>query len=443
MTSEPESDGGLVVGGVVCRSMNGSRVSRKRPLIAVVRRRTPTGRDVWVLPQGAVLDADRTMHDAAVRVVSAEIGCEVSSSRFAGVLDGPLEGQGRVALFWIMEPIDPQALDTDAVDDARVRWVTIDDAAELLAHAGERDVVRFAPDIRTSVDVSRSRRPLFGIRKNNPQLRRLLEEIGDLASELHEAPHAEIDEAADRAAVRQAAGHIRRARQAASVGDVDTGWGQAFRAREALVPRLSEDQVVHTALALRAEVVTSGKIKQWRQDAVASLVTSIIDTEGRSSSVGPPKANRDALREALRIRNESYSNEYRKLTILRRHQKGLLWIGVVALFLVLVSLIGMRFLPQPVDDRWLAFPALAMGVVGAVVSAAQRSTRVPQMRIPQAYNSYVSSLSRVAIGGIAGVLVLLATTAIDGPLNDASVLIGAFGAGFAERLVTEKPASGE
>ncbi|MET0842456.1 MAG: NUDIX domain-containing protein [Mycetocola sp.] len=439
MTSEPTADGRLLVGGLVFARGNRSRLRRK-PLLAVVRHRSTTGRTEWTLPQGEVLRSDRTLRDAALRVVSTEIAGAVSSSRFADIVDDQLGGGARAALFWVMEPAESQRRPTDSENDANVRWVPVDEAARLLTRAGERELLRFAPGRAPSDDAGRTRPPLFGTRRNDPQRRRLVEEIDDLASQLRQAPPPEISEAADRAAVSLAADHIRRARQALSVGDVDTGWGQAFRAREALVARMSDDEVVYTALSLRSEVVASDKIKQWRQDAVTVLVKPILDSERRPWLRTPPRGNRDALREALLIRNESFSNEYRKLTILRRHQKHLLWTGVVALALVLASLI--RYLPEPMPDQWLAFAALATGVVGAVVSAAQRSTRVPQMRIPQAYNSYVSSLSRVAIGGVAGLLVFLAASAVEEQqLNDASILIAAFGAGFAERLVTEKPSS--
>ncbi|SFN90355.1 NUDIX domain-containing protein [Mycetocola miduiensis] len=441
MTSEPKADERLIVGGLVFASGNRSRLRRK-PLLAVVRHRSTTGRTEWTLPQGEVLRSDRTLRDAALRVVSTEIASPVSSSRFADIVDDQLGGDARVGLFWVMEPAESQRHQTDSENDAKVRWVPVDEAPSLLTRAGERELLRFAPGRAPSDDAGRTRPPLFGTRRNDPQLRRLAEEIDDLASQLREAPPSEISEAADRAAVSLAADHIRRARRALFVGDVDTGWGQAFRAREALVARMSDDEVVYTALSLRSEVVASDKIKQWRQDAVTALVKPILDRERRPWLRTPPRGNRDALREALLIRNESFSNEYRKLTILRRHQKHLLWTGVVALALVLASLIGIGFLREPIADRWLAFAALATGVVGAVVSAAQRSTRVPQMRIPQAYNSYVSSLSRVAIGGVAGLLVFLAASAVEGQqINAASILIAAFGAGFAERLVTERPSS--
>ena len=82
---------------------------------------------------------------------------------------------------------------------------------------------------------------------------------------------------------------------------------------------------------------------------------------------------------------------------------------------------------------WVIVAAVSMGVVGAVVSAAERSTKLPGGRIPTQLTSVVGSLSRIPIGAVAGLTVWLAAEATHGETaaNPYSVLVTAFAAGSA------------
>jgi hypothetical protein len=95
------------------------------------------------------------------------------------------------------------------------------------------------------------------------------------------------------------------------------------------------------------------------------------------------------------------------------------------------------------DAWWAATGAALAGALGGITSALQRTARRSVERVPERLGSLVSSLSRPAIGAIAGVTVFLAVRA--GVTQTASeqqvayLLLLAFGAGFTERLVVRDP----
>jgi hypothetical protein len=82
-----------------------------------------------------------------------------------------------------------------------------------------------------------------------------------------------------------------------------------------------------------------------------------------------------------------------------------------------------------------------LGVLGAIVSAGQRSTRMRPQTIADQLGTWVATLSRIPIGAVAGLTVWIFSLAAIGDdvqhLGIANVLIAAFGAGFTERLAVQ------
>lgn len=254
---------------------------------------------------------------------------------------------------------------------------------------------------------------------SNPQLARLATEVLDLGARLDSAgPAPELDAART---------YQRLACEAYARRAVDEGWHFAYRAAEALVETMDVAVMTAEARDLAAEVRSPGKFKKWRAAAICGHLAIVLDA-GQ-----PDERRRTALQAALRVRHSEYENVYRRLAILRRHQAILLIVGLPPLAFVILALVVQPAWP------WEVVAAASIGVVGAVVSAAQRSTRLAGDRIPTQLNSAVASLSRIPVGAVAGLTVWLAATATDGPSrNPYYVLISAFAAGFAERLVTPK-----
>lgn len=282
----------------------------------------------------------------------------------------------------------------------------------------------------------------------NPQRGRLAAELEDLSTVVAEL--AAPGDPATTEAVRQASAWRARAADALGRRDVDAGWHFAFRAREALIPTWDAVRLQTEAQGLRTEVATSDKFSTWRKAAILEQVDEVLRLLTARLEHGEPERQaldaRAHLLAASRVRNEQHENEYRRLSILRRHQVFLLLLGSPFLILVLSLLVAGPMAPGPAAGRssgWLVLTATAIGVVGAVVSAVQRSTRLRADRIPQQLGSGLASFSRVPLGAVAGLTAFLAVDATGNGVSASYVLLVAFGAGFSERLVTATKSPGE
>ena len=415
----------LAAGGILTRpSEEGYQIA------LVTRNRYMPGE--LALPKGKIQASDTTPEATALREVREETGCHPVLGDFAGAINYQSTAGMKVVLFWLMdcervEPI-PDHEEVHAVQwlepAAAIRQLTHPEQKELLARVVARRHLA-APDARPSRFFQR-------MAQGDPQLVRLREAIGDVEAEL-----ATASRPPDSAHVTEAWDHVSRAWKSYRAGDTDTGWGQVYRARELQLLDLDSDGVRRTAVELDAEVRRSGKFNEWRREAMVSLLAPVLD-QAAGEHQGARSA-RQALLAATRLRNDAFSNEYRGITILRRHQTRLLIIGAVALAVAVGAIMigGASILTTSSGEEWVMGAAVAMGVVGAATSAAQRTAAIDQTRIPQRLSSNVASYSRVPIGSVAGLLVWLGSFTGVAPAEHpaAYVLLGAFGAGFTERLV--------
>ncbi len=116
----------------------------------VVRRRTDAGDEIavvhrpryddWSLPKGK-LEPGESAEAGALREVEEEtglrcrLGVELSSTRYRD-----RHGRPKQVRYWTMEPVqDTGFVPNDEVDE--LRWVTPDDAAELLSYEHDRRLV--------------------------------------------------------------------------------------------------------------------------------------------------------------------------------------------------------------------------------------------------------------------------------------------------------------
>lgn len=118
-------------GGVVCRPGPGGLVE-----IALIHRPV---QDDWTLPKGK-LDGGETAEQAALREVTEETGllCEVVRPMgCTAYVDR--RGRDKVVFYWVMRPLGGRFLPTEEVD--QVRWLTVDEALELLSYRGDRALI--------------------------------------------------------------------------------------------------------------------------------------------------------------------------------------------------------------------------------------------------------------------------------------------------------------
>ena len=100
--------------------------------------------DDWSFPKGK-LEPDETHQEAALREVAEESGLrcrmheELPEARYAD-----RKGRPKRVRYWRMEPIDGEFAPNDEVDE--VRWLTVDEASELLSYPHDRLVLAALPE---------------------------------------------------------------------------------------------------------------------------------------------------------------------------------------------------------------------------------------------------------------------------------------------------------
>ena len=100
--------------------------------------------DDWSFPKGK-LDPGETHRQAALREVEEETGLrcrtgeELLEARYAD-----RKGRPKRVRYWTMEPIEGDFTPNDEVDE--VRWLPVEEAAELLTYAHDRSVLGALPE---------------------------------------------------------------------------------------------------------------------------------------------------------------------------------------------------------------------------------------------------------------------------------------------------------
>lgn len=93
--------------------------------------------DDWSLPKGHV-ESGESWEDAALREVWEETGLRCELGAYVGASNYEVRGESKEVRYWLMSS-DDEAGASNEVD--AVRWVSIDDARNVLSYAGERDLV--------------------------------------------------------------------------------------------------------------------------------------------------------------------------------------------------------------------------------------------------------------------------------------------------------------
>jgi 8-oxo-dGTP diphosphatase len=121
-------------GGVVVR-----RDEEGRTRVAVIHR--PKYRD-WSLPKGK-LEQGEGWQEAALREVHEEIGyeCELGPE-LPHVTYLDRKSRRKLVRYWLMEPVRGEFASHDEVDE--LRWLTRDEAVELLTYPHDEELVRAA-----------------------------------------------------------------------------------------------------------------------------------------------------------------------------------------------------------------------------------------------------------------------------------------------------------
>lgn len=95
--------------------------------------------DDWTLPKGK-LEPGETWHEAALREVFEETGCQAEIENFAGCVCYVTNKAPKLVLFWNMKLIAPVQFQANKEVD-QLQWLSADAALEKLTHPNERELV--------------------------------------------------------------------------------------------------------------------------------------------------------------------------------------------------------------------------------------------------------------------------------------------------------------
>lgn len=111
------------------------------PRLAVIYRRRHGD---WTLPKGK-LKPGEGWHEAALREVKEETGCDVDAGPFAGCVTYPVAEGTKVVRFWNMRARSPCSFEASE-EVERVEWLSVDQARARLEYPGERALVEANAD---------------------------------------------------------------------------------------------------------------------------------------------------------------------------------------------------------------------------------------------------------------------------------------------------------
>lgn len=269
-----------------------------------------------------------------------------------------------------------------------------------------------------------------------------------------------------------------KARVACEEHDAGKGWALVSRAEELEVSFLGRHQLDAARHSLRCEIALDGEGGWWREaaldllrrmspgpvpvtsmtsmtsttnqaDATGQISASATSTDGdevpaRRATASDLRADREYLREARRIRNDLNSSRY---AAMEANTAQRIWLSVILVGLLAVAgwlIWAHRGTPSPaLDTAWLASSAAVAGTIGAVTSAMQRLCAHPRAQPPTHLGSLTTAIVHALIGTVAALTFYFATAGgiitVPGQHADLLIVLGAFGSGFAERLVVYVP----
>ncbi len=103
--------------------------------------------DDWTLPKGK-LDPPESFEQAAVREVQEETGLRGRTVRELPPISYKVGNRDKIVRYWLMDvERDGPFVPNDETDE--LRWLPVDEAAQLLTYDRDRDVLRAVADATT------------------------------------------------------------------------------------------------------------------------------------------------------------------------------------------------------------------------------------------------------------------------------------------------------
>lgn len=116
------------------------KIDGKNKKIAIVHRHKHND---WSLPKGK-LDSGEKWKKAALREVLEETGCKCKIKEYAGSISYLLNGKPKIVLFWHMD-IKSMATEKMNGEVDQIRWLTVEEALDLLDYEDEKELIQSGP----------------------------------------------------------------------------------------------------------------------------------------------------------------------------------------------------------------------------------------------------------------------------------------------------------
>lgn len=392
----------------------------------------------WTLPKGKLKTGER-WHEAALREVREETGCEVRLGSFAASVSYTINDNPKVVLFWNMALVDECDFQ-QSEEVGQLMWMSVEEAVRKLDYPGERRL------LMDSDMASRSKPPLRSILHNvwpSASHRRLARAVACYSIELDYLIQRAEEKAEEKAKgkhvstplwAKAARDLLDNAQKALDDNDTARGW-RCFNASQ----RMELLGLDEPGLQARAQVIlreATEKLASWRKQAVEDLL-------GKGRRIGAQDVEATKVFYASQILHEHYDNLYHKLGAIRR-QLAILVLSAFSVLLITILRVvcGLPLAGDAVksEDPQFVVTVALFGVMGAclsgIFSLARGSIggRIPERLV----NSWIS-VSRIVAGAVAALVVY--TFLISGLLqigdktSSSLILAVSFAAGFSERLV--------
>jgi hypothetical protein len=220
---------------------------------------------------------------------------------------------------------------------------------------------------------------------------------------------------------------------------IDEGWKSFHAAKRMEVFDMEDGERLAIAKSLFRE---AGKLNEWRKDSIINLLGT-----AKGGVVAAP--SKDALLQALTLKDEAYDNQF----YLNRLSHNLFWLlsgllfivitGIVIYFALIIGSMGSEYVTD-LNLTGYIVGVLLFGLLGALTSAIVSTRQLSQSsRISELGSSQVITMSKIFIGaGFSIFIFLLLRSSVADSINLFSFRISkpldyfaiAFASGFTERL---------
>jgi len=127
-------------GGVICRGAEHGRFE-----VAILHR---PHREDWSFPKGK-LDPGESFEDCALRETWEETGFRCRLERFVGTTEYiHRKGRPKIVAYWLMSVVSGEFTVNPEADD--LRWVTLEEAAELVTYDRDRELLELVAALADS-----------------------------------------------------------------------------------------------------------------------------------------------------------------------------------------------------------------------------------------------------------------------------------------------------